>query len=112
MLGPMDELDVGEAGRCRAAGMPSVYRDPPGRPDADTARTFRLDVEGQEFAVRVVMDPVTGYADSSYTWLSGPHDGYGFSTGGPSNPSLDEHRQAARDFLAMVDPTTGYIGDD
>jgi len=28
------------------------------------------------------------------------------------NLSLDEHRENIRDFLAMIDPTTGYVEDD
>jgi hypothetical protein len=41
-----------------------------------------------------------------------PRSGYGFGGGGPPNPSLEEHRQRIREFLAMVDPTTGYIEAD
>lgn len=82
------------------------------RPEPDRVRTFALEVEGEQFAVRVVVDPATGYTDSGYTWLSGPNEGYGFGAGGPPNPSLEEHRQRVREFLAMVDPTTGFIEDD
>jgi hypothetical protein len=81
------------------------------RPDPAPAWTFALDVEGERFAVRVVVDPVTGYTDSGYTWLSGPHEGYGFGVGGPPDPSMEEHRQRVREFLAMIDPATGYLED-
>ncbi|MGH3738670.1 MAG: hypothetical protein ACRDT6_24160 [Micromonosporaceae bacterium] len=94
------------------AAMPRVYRDPEGQPDPDGIRTFTLEVTGEQFAVRLVVDPATGYTDTVYTWLSGPNTGYGFGTGGPANPSLEEHRRRIREFLAMVDPTTGYIEDD
>jgi hypothetical protein len=28
------------------------------------------------------------------------------------NRSMEEHRESIRAFLAMIDPNTGYIGDD
>jgi hypothetical protein len=28
------------------------------------------------------------------------------------NRSMEEHREEIRAFLAMIDPDTGYIGDD
>jgi hypothetical protein len=96
----------------RAALMPRLYRDPEGQPDPDRITTFTLEVEDEQFAVRLEVDPATGYADTGYRWLSGPNKGYGFGIGGPPNPSLEEHRQRIREFLAMVDPTTGYIEDD
>lgn len=82
------------------------------RPGPAAVRTFALEVEGEQFAVRVEVDPVTGYTDSGYTWLSGPNEGYGFGAGGPPSPSLEEHRQRVREFLAMIDPATGFIEDD
>jgi hypothetical protein len=82
------------------------------RTDPDNVRTFALEVDGEQFAVRLVVDPATGYTDTAYTWLSGPDKGYGFGAGGPPQPSLEEHQQRIREFLAMVDPTTGYIEDD
>jgi hypothetical protein len=89
--------------------MPLTYRDSEHQPDPDSARTFALEVDGEQFAVRLVVDPATGYTDTSYTWLSGPNKEYGFGIGGPPNPSLEDHKQAIREFLAMVDPTTGCI---
>lgn len=106
------ERDPGGDGRDYSAGMPSVYRDPDGRRDPDSTETFALEVGGEQFAVRERADPATGYTDTGYTWLSGPDRGYGFGTGGPSKPSLEEHRRRIREFLAMVDPTTGHIEDD
>lgn len=84
---------------------------PEGTSGADVP-SFTLEVDGEQFVVRMVVDPATGYTDTAYTWLSGPNEGYGFGAGGPPNPSREEHRQAIREFLAMVDPTTGYIEDD
>lgn len=89
-----------------------MYRDLENEPDSDT-NTFALEVDGELFAVREVVDRSTGYADTGYMWLSGPNKSYGFgSGGGPPYPSIEEHRQRIRNFLTMVDPTTGYIEDD
>lgn len=107
------EREPGGDGRADpSAVLPGLYRDPEDLPDPDSIRTFALEVDGEQFAVRVVVDPATGYTDTGYTWLSGPNRGYGFGTGGPPDPSLEEHQQRIREFLAMVDPTTGYIEDD
>lgn len=46
-----------------------------------------------------------------YAWTTGPNPDYGFtssrSDGQPSG--TEEHETAIRNFLAQVDPTTGYI---
>ena len=68
---------------------------------------FTLDVDGELFAVRP-----GGRGDTEYTWLSGPNTGDGFGTSGSPDPTLDEHRERVRDFLAMIDPGTGYIQED
>lgn len=84
--------------------VPAVYRGPEGRPGPVL---FTLDVDGELFAVR------RGAAGgSAYDWLSGPNQGYGFGESGPSDRPAEEHRQSIRNFLAMIDPATGYIGDD
>jgi hypothetical protein len=91
--------------------MARVYQDPVDQPDP-TGITFVLEVDGEQFAVREVADRATGYTDTGYTWLSGPNQGYGFGVGGPAHPSRPEHRRRIREFLAMVDPGTGYAEDD
>jgi len=68
---------------------------------------FTLDVDGERFAIRQHGDDGT-----AYDWLSGPNKGYGFASSGTANRSMDEHRESIRTFLAMIDPNTGYIGDD
>jgi hypothetical protein len=81
-------------------------------PEAETepdASSFSLEVDGELFVVRVVKDPATYYTDTEYSWLSGPNKGYGFGVGGPPNLSLDDHRVRIREFLAGVDPSTGYL---
>jgi hypothetical protein len=66
-----------------------------------------LDVDGERFAIRQAGDGGT-----DYDWLSGPNEGYGFESGATPNRPVEEHRQDIRTFLAMIDPNTGYIGDD
>ena len=71
--------------------VPAVYRGTEGRPGPVL---FPLDVAGERFAIREAGDGGT-----AYDWLSGPNEGYGFG-------------ESIRVFLAMIDPNTGYIGDD
>ena len=68
---------------------------------------FTLDVDGERFAIRR-----NGDGGTAYDWLSGPNKGYGFGSSGTPNRSVEEHRESIRIFLAMIDPNTGYIGDD
>jgi hypothetical protein len=85
------------------AAVPGVYRGPEGRPGPVL---FRLDVDGELFAVREGRGGGT-----AYDWLSGPNDGYGFGSSGSPTRSVEEHRETVRTFLTQIDPTTGYIGD-
>jgi len=84
--------------------VPAVYRGTDGRPGPVL---FTLDVDGERFAIRRAGDGGT-----AYDWLSGPNKDYGFGSSGPPNRSVEEHRESIRAFLAMIDPNTGYIGDD
>ena len=84
--------------------VPAVYRGTEGRPGPVL---FTLDVDGERFAIRRAGDGGT-----AYDWLSGPNKGYGFGSSGTPNRSMEEHRESIRVFLAMIDPNTGYIGDD
>ena len=68
---------------------------------------FTLDVDGERFAIRRAGD-----GGIAYDWLSGPNTGYGFGSSGTPHRSMEEHRESIRSFLAMIDPNTGYIGDD
>lgn len=47
-----------------------------------------------------------------FSWLSHPH-GYGFALSGEPGwePTPDELATTIRDFLAEVDPATGYLPD-
>src|ERR1700689_2163182 len=71
------------------------------------AGSVPLDVDGERFAIRRAGDGGT-----AHDWLSGPDKGYGFGSSGTPNRSMEEHRESNRVFLAMIDPNTGYIGDD
>ena len=94
------------------AAMPRVYRDPKRQPDPDSIRTFTLEVDGEQFAVRLVVGPCDWLHGHGLHVAERPQQGIRVRHRGPPNPSLEEHRQRIREFLAMVDPTTGYIEDD
>jgi hypothetical protein len=84
--------------------VPAVYRGTEAKPGPVL---FTLDVDGERFAIRRAGDGGT-----AYDWLSGPNKGYGFGSSGTPDRPMEEHRESIRGFLAMVDPDTGYIGDD
>jgi len=65
-----------------------------------------LEVDGETFELRQ-----DGRGGTSYDWLSGPNEGYGFGSFPTDDFSLDNHRQNIRDFLNGIDPATGFIGD-
>jgi hypothetical protein len=79
----------------------------PKREGETDAPSLTLEVDGEVFALR--QDQQGG---TDYTWVSGPNPGYGFSLSPTRDMSLDEHRANIRDFLAMVDSTTGFIEAD
>jgi hypothetical protein len=83
--------------------VPPVYRGTEGRPDPVL---FTLDVDGERLATRRAGD------DTACNWPSGPNKSYGLASGGTPSRSVEEHRESIRVFLAMIDPNTGYIGDD
>jgi hypothetical protein len=68
---------------------------------------FTLDVGGERFAIRRAGD-----GGAVYDWLREPNQGSGFASSGTPNRPVEEHREHIRAFLAMIDPNTGYIGDD
>ena len=89
MLAVVDKSPSGDGDDPPA--VPAVYRGTEGTPGPVL---FTLDVNGERFAIRQAGDGGT-----AYDWLSGPNEGYGFG-------------ESIRVFLAMIDPNTGYIGDD
>jgi hypothetical protein len=84
--------------------VPGVAADP--EIDSDVP-SFTLEVESEVFAIRP--DKRGG---TDYTWLSGPNPGYGLGLSPARDLSLDEHRENVREFLAGIDPTTGYLRED
>jgi hypothetical protein len=100
MLALVDRSPSGDGG----PPVPAVYRGTEGRPGPVL---FTLEVDGERFAVRR-----SGDGGTAYDWLSGPNKGYGFGSSGTPNRSVEEHRENIQSFLAMIDPITGYIGDD
>lgn len=72
---------------------------------------MRLVVDGHVFDVS--HDPTQPGA-YGYSWVNGPHDGYGFGSRRSDHrrSTLDEHEDHIREFLEAVDPNTGYIEDD
>ena len=101
MLALVDRSASGEGNGPPA--VPAVYPGTEGRPGPVF---FTLDVDGERFAIRRHGD------GTAYDWLSGPNKGYGFGSSGTPNRPVEEHREEIRAFLAMIDPDTGYIGND
>jgi len=74
-------------------------------------KPIRLTVDGELFEV-CERAGVPGQYD--FDWLSGPNRHYGFTSkrSDGSAESRDELKDDIRNFLAMIDPETGYISDD
>lgn len=68
----------------------------------------RVEVDGELFDVVTSRDRPGQY---HYTWVSGPNPGYGFSEGTSDGRGLSsaDIEASIRNFLAQVDPATGYI---
>ncbi|MBP3949434.1 hypothetical protein [Corynebacterium sp. Marseille-P3884] len=68
-----------------------------------------LTVDGEQFRVRQ-----SGRFKCHYDWLTGANPGYGFAGGTypPSTLTDEDHIEAIRDFLADIDPNTGYLSED
>lgn len=80
-----------------------VQKDPRLSGDDD----LRLTVDGETFAVHATL-----HGSIHYTWVSGPNDGYGFSTLGTEQAPTDEqHQTVIREFLADINPATGFLQD-
>ncbi len=84
------------------AAVPGV--SPSGAAGGGEAST--LEVDGEVFELRP-----DGRGGTHYDWVSGPNPGYGF-TMSPTAESAEEHRDNVCGFLSMIDPATGYIGED
>lgn len=80
----------------------------PALPDTRTSTDLgSFVVDGETFTARRSEDDGAIH----YDWVSGPNDGYGFSVFcGPGPISHERHAADIRDFLAGIDPATGYLG--
>jgi hypothetical protein len=72
-------------------------------------QSTQLAVDGELFDVAA--DPAVP-GQYHVTWASGPNRGYGFTLRTSDAEPLAEHQMVRpiRDFLAQVDPGTGYVG--
>jgi hypothetical protein len=70
------------------------------------AVVVQLDVDGETFELRP-----DEFGGMYYAWIDGPNPGYGFGMS-PAADSAEQHRENIRNFLAMIAPKTGYIGND
>jgi hypothetical protein len=102
MLALVDRSPSGDGNDPSA--VPAVYRGTEAIPGPVLLTLY---VDGEWFAIRRAGDGGT-----AYDWLSGPNKGYGFGSSATPSRSAEEHRESIRTFLAMIDPRTGYIGDD
>lgn len=77
-------------------------------PDSEPGRLLHsIEVDGEVFEVRRGRSGGT-----NYDWLTGPNEGYGFGSSAGADLPEEHHRASIRNFLSMIDPQTGYIGDD
>ena len=66
-----------------------------------------LTVDGEAFRVRRRADEPGTY---DFDWLSGPQEyGFGVSSAADQAMSVPEMAQAIQEFLADIDPATGYL---
>ncbi|MEH0829247.1 MULTISPECIES: hypothetical protein [unclassified Micromonospora] len=66
-----------------------------------------MTVDGQDFRIRERAEEPGEY---DFDWLSGPHDyGFGISRADGGAMTVPEMEEAIRDFLAEIDPATGYL---
>jgi hypothetical protein len=75
----------------------------------DAGRTAtRVTVDGELFEVAPSSEHAGQY---HFAWLSGPDKDYGFGATRSDSGVMSEHEIEAsiRDFLAQVDPDTGFI---
>jgi len=84
--------------------VPGLHIPPEAEPEP---LRHRLDVDGEVFEVRRGQSGGTDYG-----WISGRNEGYGFSSSAPFDLPEAYHRKNIRNFLGMIDPTTGFIADE
>ena len=81
-------------------------------PDPGGAASEQFITVGRE-RFRVRLRPRRGPRyEYHYEWLTGPNNGYGFGMSGTFEHSDDDHKARIRDFLADIDPSTGYLREE
>ncbi|MCW4459279.1 hypothetical protein [Microbacterium sp. MPKO10] len=86
------------------------WRWSPAPPDMETyVDVGDVTVDGETFVVR----RRDGDGSYHYDWVTGPNKDYGFSLGShlPLDFTVEQHEEQIRDFLAGIDPATGYLAD-
>lgn len=85
-----------------------MYRPLPDGAEPDREPPTRVEVDGEVFDVAAERDRP---GQHHLTWVSGRNPGYGFSVGTSDGRALSsaDLEAAIRDFLAQVDPETGYL---
>jgi hypothetical protein len=75
---------------------------------AESEPPTRVEVDGEVFDVTVRRDRPGEY---HFAWVSGRNPGYGFSSGTSDGRAMSDVdiEASIRNFLAQVDPQTGYI---
>nr|WP_201748866.1 hypothetical protein [Micromonospora acroterricola] len=77
------------------------------RPRHTEADPVMMTVDGHNFRIR---ERAENPGEYDFDWLSGPHDyGFGISRADGSAMTLPQMREAIRNFLAEIDPATGYL---
>jgi hypothetical protein len=76
--------------------------------DGATQPATRVEVDGEVFDVVAHRDRPGQY---DFAWLSGPNPGYGFSSESSDGRGMShaDLQASIRNFLAQVDPGSGYI---
>ena len=77
-------------------------------PDAREGNAREFTVDGETFLVTTEKR-----GEYRFDWISGPNPDYGFMTSiYPDGEMMDEQIVASiHDFLAEIDPETGYLAD-
>lgn len=66
-------------------------------------------MDAEEFVVTT-----SGHGKYRYTWTSGRNRDYGFNSFSNDRCALpaEHHARSIRNFLGMIDPSTGFIEED
>jgi hypothetical protein len=82
--------------------MSRTFGDPP--------HYYEASIDGEMWTVRQGAKPGLYF----FEWVSGPNKKYGFTSQSSDGRAMstDSMNQAIREFLAEIDPETGYLRDD